>query len=522
MKRLGVVCPVLLLALSLTGCSTSGSAPETTTATLTSSVAATSNPQVAAYTLTLPRAGTVTIDFGKDATYGLETAAQSFAATTPGTMYVTGMLANTSYHMKATVAYADRTSASDADHTFTTGAIPAGLIPTVAVTQTNGLTPQPGVELVDTLLGTTPSIPFVTDLSGNVIWSYLFPDRQSGSLLYPLKLQTNGHFLCLIAPESQLPATAGPTSATTLNVLREFDLAGNTIRQLTMADLNTSLAAANFNLTLQLFSHDFAVLPNGHILVIANTLKAFTNLTGYPGTTNVLGDVVIDLDQNFKPVWVWNEFDHLDVNRQPMGFPDWTHTNAIAYSPDDGNFLVSIRHQNWIVKVDYNNGAGAGDILWKLGEGGDFKLEGAVDPTDWFYAQHDVNFVSANSTGSFQVAIMDNGNDRMFPAGVQCGTAGQPGCTYSAADVMQVNETAKTASYVFRQIMPNIYSGFAGNTRVLGNSNVEYDMAGVGTDSFIYEVTPTATPQTVWTMHVENENTYRVFRMPSLYPGVQW
>ena len=83
----------------------------------------------------------------------------------------------------------------------------------------------------------------------------------------------------------------------------------------------------------------------------------------------MLGDVIVDLDQNMQPVWAWNEFNHLDPNRHPWNFPDWTHTNAIIYSKDDGNILVSMRHQNWIVKVSYDNGTGDGSILWHLGEG---------------------------------------------------------------------------------------------------------------------------------------------------------
>jgi hypothetical protein len=39
----------------------------------------------------------------------------------------------------------------DADHTFTTGLIPAGLLPSYTVTPTPGLTAQPGVEFVNTL-----------------------------------------------------------------------------------------------------------------------------------------------------------------------------------------------------------------------------------------------------------------------------------------------------------------------------------------------------------------------------------
>jgi hypothetical protein len=232
---------------------------------------------------------------------------------------------------------------------------------------------------------------------------------------------------------------------------------------------------------------------------------------------------VVDLDQDFNPVWLWNEFDHLDVNRHPMNFPDWTHSNAIAYSPDDGNFLISMRHQHWIVKVDYRDGAGTGNVLWRLGNGGDFNLQNGTNPDDWFYAQHDMNFVSSNTTGSFQLSIMDNGNNRVFSSGLTCGAANAPAC-YTAIPIMQVDENAKTASLLFHQKLPaDLYSFFAGDTRVQPNTNVEYNLAGVGVGtSYVFEVTPTAAPQTVWEMHLTNANTYRAHRMPSLYPGVQW
>ena len=57
----------------------------------------------------------------------------------------------------------------------------------------------------------------------------------------------------------------------------------------------------------------------------------------------------------------------------------------------------------------------------------------------------------------------------------------------------------------------------------MANGNLEYDLAGVGSNSDIFEVTPdNANPTTVWHMHVTGNNAYRGFRLPSLYPGVQW
>ena len=143
------------------------------------------------------------------------------------------------------------------------------------------------------------------------------------------------------------------------------------------------------------FHHSVLALPNGHWILLATETRAYANLPGYPGTTTVIGDALVDVDQNSNPVWVWNTFDHLDINRHPMNFPDWTHSNGMLYSTDDHNLLLSMRHQNWIIKIEYLDGQGSGKVLWHLGEGGDFKLVGATDPTDWFYAQHGTELLHA-------------------------------------------------------------------------------------------------------------------------------
>ncbi|HEX4022702.1 MAG TPA: aryl-sulfate sulfotransferase, partial [Acidobacteriaceae bacterium] len=469
-------------------------------------------------------AGSVTIEFGKTISYGLHTwTKQTPSGGGPVSIYVAGMLANTAYHMRADIKYGDGTTFTDTDHTFTTGSYAANLLPKVTATTTQGQTPQPGIEILNPVGGVSSSL-IATDLSGNIIWEYNpSPALTNNAELLAPKLLPDGDFVVLIAVSSTVPLY-GPIPTNVPNVVREFDLAGNTIKQITMAQLNTRLAAANYNLTLQVFSHDVTPLPNGHWLVLANTLKNVV-LTGQTTPTKVLGDVIVDLDTNLNPVWVWNEFDHLDVNRQPWMFPDWTHTNAVIYSPDDGNILVSIRHQNWVVKVDYNNGAGTGNVLWRLGEGGDFKLVGGTDPTDWNYAQHGPAFTTTNTSGIFGLTLMDNGDDRMYPGGttVTCGGTGAPAC-YSSVPIFQINESAMTATLKFHQILqPILYNDFGGNAQTLANGNVEYDLCGLGgTNSQIFEVTNSSNPQTVWNMKLSNNNFYRAYRLPSLYPGVQW
>jgi hypothetical protein len=495
-------------------------------------VTATDNPQVALYTMTLPFPGRVTVNFGTDTNYGLKTWTQS-TETAGGevSIFVAGMQASTTYHMQAAVEFSNGITVNDTDHTFTTKAVPANMQLNVTTTTTSGMTPQSGLELLNPLTG-TPTGVIVTDLSGNVLWAYSDPGSASLNFIDGVKMLPDGNFLMVIGAASSVPLS-GPLPEGTIDELREVNLAGDTVREISIVDLNSELATAGCaecNVTLDTFHHDVEPLPDGHWLALANTTLVLSStstppLTNAPPTT-VLGDVIVDLDPNMQPVWAWNEFNHLDPNRHPLSFPDWTHTNAIIYSKDDGNILVSMRHQNWIVKVNYANGTGDGSILWHLGEGGDFTLEGGTDPTDWEYAQHDPSFLSSNTTGVFSLGVMDNGDDRIFPVGVTCGSSGAPPCLYSTVPVWQIDESAKTATLTFHQILPpNLYSFYGGNAEQLANGNVEYDLCGVGAlgaGSYVFEVTQESTPQTVWSMQVTGTNLYRAFRIPSLYPGVQW
>ena len=502
------------IAVMVTASSTSGGSSSSASAQVyvvaPGEVEPTLNPQVALYTITPPVAANVTIQFGPTTSYGKSTWTQgSPTGGGPVGTYVAGMLASTAYHMQATVQFPGGVTYTDMDHTFTTGTPPAAGF-TITATTTQGMTPQSGVEILDPITPTT----VVTDLAGNVLWEYTpSPSMPAGILVDPVKLLPNGHFLINYSGEA-----AGAANS----VLQEVDLGGNVIWQMTSAQLNQALAAATCaecNLTILSTHHDFAILPNGHLILLGDTQQVVDGVT-------VTGDVLIDLDQNHNPVWAWNEFNHLDINRRPYMYPDWTHTNAVLYSPSDGDLIISIRHQNWLIKIDYNNGAGTGDIVWHLGYQGDFTLlnaDGSADnnAADWFYAQHGPSFTTTNTNGKFSFILFDNGDDRgvSVVADGTCGVSGQPAC-YSTVPLLHLDETALTATLTFHPTTP-AYSFFGGNAEVLKNGDVEYDQCASG-PAAIYEVTQTSSPQTVWQMQISPTYLYRGMRIPSLYPGVQW
>jgi hypothetical protein len=468
---------------------------------------------VAQYTVNTTGPATVQVEFGPDTTYGFKTSSVDITNASGGTanILVAGMKQSTQYHMRAIVT--GGTNFTDTDRVFTTAAITEVQPQVYPVTRpTNAAPVNSGIEWMHNLvMGPSSKLTAVaTDLDGNPIWYYDTGAAQ-GLSPYTMKLLNNGHVLLSISQ---------PPTASTL--IREIDLAGNTIRELNYTDLNSKLAAGGFNLVTQGFHHDFVPMDNGHVLVLMLVNKDFTDLPGYPGTITVSGDAIVDLDENWNPVWAWNAFDWLDVNRHLEGLPDWTHSNALLYDDYDGNLLLSMRHQSWLIKINYGNGLGDGSIAWKLGWQGDFTLSGD-DPSQWFYAAHYPSMISR--TGSqLTFSYFDNGNLRVLDnSGTMCVPFMSPPC-YSRATVFQIDEQAKTAQ-VNWQDLPNVFSFWGGSISQLENGNIEFAMSQPYTDptsSVIMEVTQTPTPQVVWQMSVDGVNTYRGYRIPSLYPGISW
>ena len=470
-----------------------------------SSVAPTSNPLVAKYTLIAPAGSTVSIEFGLNTTYGRST--WSVAAPSGGgtvSILVAGMCPVSLYHMRALVNL-NGVITPDIDHTFQTDAPPIEYLPTTLAMSVG--TPCPGVELVNA----NPTGVCATDLDGMVVWYYLNQSdlKYQGAPL-PLKPLASGNFMALITNRYSRPVPLAR-----YGVLREFDLAGDTIREIDIPTLNQKIRNMKTpfgrSVKAEYFSHDFWNMSNGDVVFIVQ------ELANLPGTGDVWGDSLIVLDQSFNPVWVWSTFDVLDINRHPYSWDparDWTHSNAVQQTPD-GNFLLSVRNQSWVLKIDY--AGGTGNVLWKLGYQGDFQLQNANND-DWFFAQHFPHILTTSGSNITSLTVIDNGNYRVpWPLMKQ----------YSRALIVKIDETSnpKTAKIAWQwPSAPDFYSYWGGSVVKLPNGNMEICMSDPYPDqdiSFAIEVDAT-TLQTVWEMLIMPADAYRSYRIPSLYPGVQW
>jgi arylsulfate sulfotransferase len=279
--------------------------------------------------------------------------------------------------------------------------------------------------------------PIATNLAGQLIWYYdkLGLPGQSGFVTRPVP---GGTMLIIMGDENHEG-----------QVLREIDLAGNAVKETHAISVTRQLQAMGED-PIGAFHHEAIRLPNGHTVVVASVERLLTDVQG-AGTVDVLGDMVIDLDQNLQVAWLWNSFEHLDVTRQAIlgetctsegpGCPplflsdtanDWLHTNSVAYDPSDGNLIISMRHQDWVIKVNYADGQGNGDVIWRLGKDGDFAFtsDDPTDPWPWFSHQHDAGIFGDT------LMLFDNGNTRIAQAEPDGNSRGM---------VIQLDETHRTA-----------------------------------------------------------------------------
>jgi hypothetical protein len=381
-----------------------------------------------------------------------------------------------------------------------TGTVPAAIANLAAAHQKvlqSSITSEPDWILLQGPLN-VPA--FATDLDGHIIWYY--PE----TLTFLTRPDTGGRFFGIKNTNSN------PSGS----ILRIVDLAGNTIQETNAAAVNAQLAALGKR-QIGVFHHEARRLANGYIATLGTVEQMLTDVQG-PGAIDVIGDMIVILDSNLQVVWTWDTFDYLDVRRTAVlgetcqnsnacmshflasDGNDWTHANSVQQTPD-GNLIISLRHQDWVVKVDYQNGLGDGHIHWRLGNAGDFILQ-SNDPHPWFSHQHDANFLPDNVT----LELFDNGNTRK---------AVDPTAN-SRGQVLLVDEEALTVKLILNQDL-GVYSGAVGSAQRLSNGNYHFDAGFLDGRSISFELTNTGTTERAIQAGAPE---YRTFRMSDLYMGL--
>ncbi len=343
----------------------------------------------------------------------------------------------------------------------------------------------------------------------------------------------------------------------------EIDMLGNVVRRW-FASTAEPANPGDIVVDTERFHHEIFEMQNGNFLVLSVELR---NVDDYPTsdsdpnapheTAAVAADTIVE----FSPVDgtivnEWRLLDMLDPHRiayDSLGgfwdaeFPeieggtrDWAHANAVIHDPSDDSIIVSLRHQDAVVKFSRQTG----QIIWILGphdnwdlaKFGSFLLNPVGDNFLFQYHQH-----APEVTESGTILLFDNGNFKASPFATKL-TAPE---NFTRAVEFSINEETKEVSQVWEYgqfIEPVIYAPFVGDANSLpltGNvliafmgiikdeSGLASDFVGGGECSIrIIEVTHTTPAEKVFDLSIEDSSTnvadgwqgYRAVKLPSLYP----
>ncbi|MBE0658918.1 MAG: aryl-sulfate sulfotransferase [Bryobacteraceae bacterium] len=385
------------------------------------------------------------------------------------------------------------------DLTFST---PAVEVPVASVQVSPTGADQPGLVLQSPL----GQMIVAHDLQGNIIWFYA---NDTSNLTRPA---TGGRFLAIVQD---------PIQGTEHQAFRLFDLTGLTLKETNAARINEQLAAMDVH-EITGFHHEALAMPDGKFLVLASSERILKDVQG-AGEVDVVGDTIIVLDQELRVTWVWDSFDHLDPRQMAImgetctpaggGCPafykaavanDWLHSNSLHLAPD-GNIIVSVRHLDQIIKIDYQNGVAWGEVLWRFGKDGDFKVE-SDDPWPWPSHQHDASILYDGT-----LLVYDNGNTRRAADAL----------AHSRGQRWELDETTMTARPLLNADL-GVYAAALGSAQLLTDGTYHFNSGYLFRPPFSMEAQSVQTDaggNTVWKCTTPTP-VYRTFRMKDLYtPG---
>lgn len=210
----------------------------------------------------------------------------------------------------------------------------------------------------------------------------------------------------------------------------------------------------NLSDSFQCQHHDIAIMPNGHLLVIAWDYKTRTEAIAMGRESSRLANAlwsekIVELEptgfNSANIVWEWKVWDHLiqnistskpnydSVRNHPerininftgstFSSPDWIHLNGIAYNADLDQIVVSSYYLDEIWIIDHSTttaeAAGktggprgkGGDLLYRWGNPQSYNLGTPADQT--IFGAHSPYWIEKGNRDAGGILFFNNGVGR--------------------------------------------------------------------------------------------------------------
>lgn len=304
--------------------------------------------------------------------------------------------------------------------------------------------------------------------------------------------------------------------------IEHLDWDGNLIWGLTLSDTDFS------------FHHDFDILPNGNLILIVaqrRTEQEAIDNGRDPATISngeLYEETIVEIEPvgsgDFNVVWEWNSWNHLiqdfddtklnfgsiadspgrvDINfAVEVGEGDWWHANALSYSPERDQIILSIRDFDEFIIIDHstttqeaatdsggNSGRG-GRILYRYGNPESYQRGTAQDRV--LDAQHNVQFIAAGSPNAGKISIFNNNPIEGFSSVLIIDPEFDEATSTYVNDGGAFGPDAPDFEYSDPE---NFFAPFLSGAQEFPNGNI---LINNGPSGFFFEIDPSQNNEIVW------------------------
>lgn len=313
---------------------------------------------------------------------------------------------------------------------------------------------------------------YAFDANGDVRWhstrynSHIFKELTNGNLLY---------------------LTKESNDADTYNVLLETDYLGKIYHRYDFSSSSAANDTGKSEGEMTVIHHDGIELPSGNFLLTVND------------GSNYIEDTMIELNRetgeiektiDLKDILPEAFYEDYDSTSREDGKVDWFHQNSVEYDEADNSIIISGRHQDTIMKIDYDTS----EIKWIMGDS-----NGWPESYQKYFLKGDVK-----ASGGQHAAIVlpdqddnDETTDILYYDNNISVTRGDEETSekYSEARQVRINDAEMTIEEVWtfgEALGKDYYTKIIGSARYLsntGNRLVNFGYRDEGQTSSIMEVT---------------------------------
>lgn len=284
--------------------------------------------------------------------------------------------------------------------------------------------------------------------------------RNQGTLL--LQPQDDGSLLCVNTELGVVLRMNARFQVT--DTLRYFGLGGFDFHECKMTGPNQYVILGSETRVMDLSK----IVPNGRADAI------------------VMGGVIQEVTLQGEILFEWHSLDHIPVTQATSDVDmaqqriDYIHINSVNIDAD-GNFLVSCRHLDQVIKLNRTTGA----IIWQMG--------GSSSKKNDFTFENDLSNGFVGFSHQHDAQRLPNGNMVMFDNG------NLKPIMYSRVVEYEVNELQMKVKRVWEyRKTPDVFTAAKGSVQVLSNGKYVIGWGGSGNNVTAEEVDRDKKVHAVW------------------------